>query len=877
MVSSLSRQLADGSMLIVDDRVAAIQLETFLALKRSSPQRWAWPTPSIQTHAAWAAEVWSAQKAPERLLLGAAQSDALWRKVISASEDDGALLHLGQVAAWAAQAWTLLLNWRVDFQTLQAREDDSGFSCFLNWAHRFSQQLGEHGWLERAELNDELRQLSEKGKLNVPPLLLWTDLRYRTPALDSLISGLESAGCQSEFWEPAVKLRSATQLGLANAREELSTAILWAQNKLSDNPRSRIALVIASDPERDLLLARCRNPAWGLSSTGGPKDLAVVLDGQPCDREPTLAAALDCLELFGRNADFRTFSRFLRSPFLGEILEDTASRSSIEAQLREEPLAQLGFMAAYASAGLRAWLTERAPRTAAVITALIQQLGSLPPYQTPTQWARLAQEILSAVGWPGTTSQVPSKALETWNRILTDLTLLTPVVGAINFESALASIEAALAQSRYPAAPPLAGIAVLSRPEDVGPGYDAAWITGMTDRAWPRPPQPNPLLPLSLQAACQMPFATPAEALRQCQQITARLAARVPEIIFSYPLVENDFATAPSPLLRNIVAHAEDRLPRASPGYYRPDSHERIERVEDPVPPLAGDVIPGGVSTLAMQARCPLGAFVDSRLFARPLEPLVRGVSPRQRGILTHRVLELLFTGCAGRRELAGYSSAEIDKRVAASVSRALRERFRGAGHALRGYLNLERDRLGSLARGLIAADLARGEFTIEGLELKHVAEIAGWQIGCRIDRIDMLSDHRLAVIDYKTGRQASPADWLKPRLLEPQLPLYLQVVATDVAAIVYGVLKPGRVEYKGLSDINEAFPGRMGRLPAGVDWASQQAHWAAQLIDLVTEFSRGDGRIFVAGSAVAAGPLAPLTRVYEQLAAFRDGLAVER
>ena len=46
---------------------------------------------------------------------------------------------------------------------------------------------------------------------------------------------------------------------------------------------------------------------------------------------------------------------------------------------------------------------------------------------------------------------------------------------------------------------PLSGVSLLERPEDIGPGYDAVWIAGFTDAHWPRPAQPNPLLPLRLQ------------------------------------------------------------------------------------------------------------------------------------------------------------------------------------------------------------------------------------------------------------------------------------------------------------------------------------------------------------------------------------------
>jgi hypothetical protein len=54
-------------------------------------------------------------------------------------------------------------------------------------------------------------------------------------------------------------------------------------------------------------------------------------------------------------------------------------------------------------------------------------------------------------------------------------------------------------------------------------------------------------------------------------------------------------------------------------------------------------------------------------------------------------------------------------------------------------------------------------------------------------------------------------------------------------------------------------------------DWERQQLRWTEQLETLVDEFRRGDTRILVALRQDVEGSLAPLSRVFEQLAAAED------
>ena len=152
MNNSLSRRLALGATLVVDDRLSAVQLEAYLARDANQLAAGAWRSPEIQTYDEFCASLWAANCGRDRLLLSATQSDALWRSVVAASPSGAALIDTARIAGWARQAWGLLEAWCLDFRELRARDDDPGFAEFLEWAGQFARALTESGWLDRGAL-----------------------------------------------------------------------------------------------------------------------------------------------------------------------------------------------------------------------------------------------------------------------------------------------------------------------------------------------------------------------------------------------------------------------------------------------------------------------------------------------------------------------------------------------------------------------------------------------------------------------------------------------------------------------------------------------------------------------------------------------------
>jgi ATP-dependent helicase/nuclease subunit B len=276
--------------------------------------------------------------------------------------------------------------------------------------------------------------------------------------------------------------------------------------------------------------------------------------------------------------------------------------------------------------------------------------------------------------------------------------------------------------------------------------------------------------------------------------------------------------------------------------------------------------VPGGTGALGRQARCPVRAFCQDRLGARPLEPLGFGVPPRLRGIAVHRAAESLLAGAPAQADLAARASS-----VAPSVERALAKLFGRTRAHLAALYELEAEQIERMLTAFLRAELARAPFRVRAVEQRASVTVGPLTFDVRIDRVDELADGTLAIIDYKTSERATSAEWFGGRLRDAQVPLYASHSADAVRAAVVARLTAEDARYFGFWP-GDAFPGRPTRA-AHPDIAAQLAQWRAQLAELAGELAAGDTRIFIDDHEDAEGPYAPLTRVFEQLGLARGAV----
>ncbi len=845
--------ILDGRPIVVRDGLAARQWEAYLAADRLSAGVEAWPSPPLIGYRAWLSQLLHDRQGARAAVLSPLQSVTLWRRIVHDSADGAELISDRGAAEWAAAAWALAAEWRVDLASLaQTASLSHDVRAFLGWSDTYRTILADRGWTDPAQIAGAL---TSTGPARARDTIV-ADVEDLSPARAGLWAWLQAEGCDLEFRPLPDTAGRASCAGLPDVASELRAAAAWAHAQLGRGA-TRVALVVPGLGERAEEVARVlADGPWSHHPVPVWQSVAAL------EADATIGAALTGVELMSPQATFTTLSRWLRSPLFGAPDPQTrGARAKLELELRAQTRSQLPLATAYRSAGLAPWLRQHAPDVGAALAAAFGELEDSST-ASPGRWAQRWQRGLARLDWAAGGVQASDTALLSWQSALDDFSRLTPILGNVDAQGALEEFERVLRHRPGTGALPAAGLHVFAHPDNLGPGYDAVWMLGMTDAQWPEPMRPNPLLPRALQRELDMPWSTPEDARRRSARSFARLLRCAPDVVLSWPQRMFDYETDPSPALRRVpelpVSRVDELLENARSR--RAATRRARETRADPAPALATSTLRGGTGLLRMQARCPLRAFVQYRLAARPVPAPARGLSSRLRGIATHRALELWLAELPPQAQLVA-SASKID----AAVARALDEAFGGAQSRLRALFELERARLSNLLTSLIECDARRRPFTVAAVEQARDVRFANRTIRTRIDRLDRLADGRLAVVDYKTGRRASPSEWLSPRLRDAQVPLYVVTADAPVGAAVIAKLDAGTASYSGFWQ-NDDFPGRARRLPEQRDWDEQIAVWRAQLAELVDEFARGDTRLFVDDLDEARGAFAPLSRVAEQL-----------
>ena len=863
MDTQLLDNLEGGATVVTATNRLAASLKTAYAARQQAAGRTAWPSPDVLPWGAWLTREWTDARdfgLAAAVPLAPHQEQALWEAVIRADPGAEGLLQAAGAAASAAEAWAVVQQYHLTLPDDPG--DDPDTAAFGRWRAAFAARLAAGGWTTRAELPDQLAALYAGGGLPLPRRLSLAGFDEVTPQQAALLTTLEGRGVAVDRPGPGdlPEPGRVTRRAYADSAAEVRAAAAWARQRLADGAEGPIGIVVPALGElRDPLeraLADALHPR-AAEPDRAPEQPAYNLSlGRPIAEAPVVHAALRALELALADLPVTELGPLLRSPFLAGGESEAGRRARLDAALRAfgEHRANRHLVAHIASQtdGEGNPRGHNCPQLTRALARARQRAEAAAYRQRPSAWAALFADLLQDLGWPGERAldSAEYQTVVAWQeRLLDPFAALDPVTGELSASDALGRLRRLARETVFQPQGGTAPVQVLGILEAAGQSFEALWVLGMHEEAWPPPARPNPFLPWRLQRDHDLPHATPERELAFARRTLDRLLGAAPAVVVSHPRREGDRELAPSPLIRDYAETPGEAAParvgaRAWEEAMRREG--RRETVADADGPglAAGARAPGGTALFRDQAACPFRAFAVHRLGARPLETPAPGLDARDRGILAHALLERLWGELESQAALLALDEAGVHDLCRRAAAGAVAEAARGRPDAFpERFAELETERLAELAAQWLALERQRAPFSVAGRESRAEVAVGGLTLDVRLDRVDRLADGRLLLVDYKTGR-AEVGAWAGERPDEPQLPLYAVGAGEGVAGVAFARLKAGELGFAGVAAADGVAPGvtpaEAAKAFDGSGWDDLLGQWRAVLDGLGAEIRGG-------------------------------------
>lgn len=852
----------------------------------------------------------SPQHIPQVALSGMAER-LLWEQVIdraTSANPQQQLFDVSGMAQSALEANALMQAWGVhfsdDLHTDETRQ-------FLRWRAAFRALCQQHDALEETRMRE--LQISLVQHVALPPTIALAGFDHVSPQEQRLFDALKQHGVTLQRWEVGQTAPAHTvQTGLDDAQAECRAAVAWIQQRLNTDPTAKLAIVV---PElatlRTTLQALLDDALHPHSIHPAHADAPRCYDfslGQPLADQPLVITALALLRLAcGRKTTQQECGALLRDVYWSASISEADTRAKLEATMRRKLPATISLDQLLRLARKTQLMTPSPsqgegwdggaeflalhpnpsppPEKRRGLSKLVAHLEALQQKTVTTKqlasgWAITYTQLLDAAGWPGQRSltSVEFQARQVWKETLKTFATLDPLLGKLSPSEALRQLSRLLRDRIFqPESTHEPQIQIMGMLEASSEPLDALWVMGMNDHIWPPPAHPNPLLPAEVQRSAGAPNACSRVQAAFAEIIHQRLLRSAPEIVFSWAHRDGERELRASPLLQDIpVAGQEFTLAKTLAEQLAAPA--QMQWLPDHIAPAVeeGEKVRGGAGLFQAQAICPAWGYYQYRLGARALEEPVDGLDSMARGSLLHAVLQAFWNG----RDSAYLNNMDAPA-LAAAVQQAVETGVQQFSQTLddalpKHFLALEKLRLATLLDGWLALERQRPPFTVQDCERRAKLDIKGISVELTLDRVDLLPDDRMVVLDYKTSSQLSPNPWADDRISEPQLPIYaaLVLIEGEVAAVCFAKVRAGEHQFVGIAADSNTLPGVKGLEDARKvfdadkfpEWHALLQHWRDSLEAIADEIKAGEAAVrFEDEDKLAYCEVKPLLRLPER------------
>lgn len=884
--AGLIRLLEQGETLItVNNRLASRQIDDFNQHQHKNGRQ-VWQSPLVVPLSAWLHKQFehlSDSGLQHQQLLSTFQEKQLWTDIIQADAYKAYMMQPAAVAKLALQAWQLTQQWQIPTSEL-SQHPSPETQQLLKWSAIFDARCRENNWLSPAALPDVIAEAIQNHSLSTPDKLVFAGFQDPNAQHRHLAEALLACGCELLQFSPADINQSTTVLQCGDFQDEINKAANWSKAKLLKHPQQKIAVVIPSLAEHRKAVERCFQRVLHPEKLGVPphlqpcpqpcpqKPLFNFSLGQPLDEFPVVFEALLGLELFEYEIKTETISQLLHCRYLyssqaGELAE-------IDVLLRKQ--------------GLRFWTLKQLiqflqthaanhPQFNAAWVSYLQNIQQLKTdvsnkKEPPEYWALFFIETWQQLGWPGpkTLNSHEYQAYSRLIKLLEEFRLFERIGYKLKFASARQLLKQMARETVFQIQTTDTPVQISGMLEAADQSFDALWLMGLDDQTLPATSSPNPLLPIKIQQAFNVPHSSASREQQFSTKLLENFRRLSREVIFSFPVKQDDQELRPSPLLKDpVYGNASEYLP--SHHLYAIDQNSEKETASRPVdlevysddtmPALAEHkVVSGGTGILTAQANCPFMATAQYRLRADSIESNTDGTSPLDWGNQVHEALELTWKTLKTQQQLEQTEPTALARLIEEIVDRVMSPyRYRRPDLYRDAYLQLEKERLQQLLIRWLELEKIRPQaFSVIETEKDKTIEIGGLVIRTKADRIDQLANGDHVIIDYKTGNSASSSSWLAENINEPQLPLYSLNESENLAAVALAKVNEREQKFNGLARDDDLLPGISKlKLPeefdqltesdtsdVADDWQRLQKNWTRQLTALAVSYRQGEAHI---------------------------------
>lgn len=852
----LANLSSDSLILTVNQRLAAYLKSEFASLQNAS----AWQQPKILPLATWLRQFWNLHSETTNIVLSDFAEFLAWQRIIKQYAQEHPLIQIQNTALLAGQAWQLAQSYQIDLQA-ELAEANEEIQNFCTWSTEFENILEQQAAHSSAQIPALVLDLIQTQKPPLPREIILVGFDDLAPIYQELINTLKSKGCAVRYFQPDGAATEVQRIGLLDQKDEIETMARWANQAAKAHPEKIIACLVPN-----LNVIRDQVASVFRKICDQPVNLTA---GKALSHYPIIQAALDFLSLNIEKIERDLISKILMSIYHSNLLTDRSICSKVDSELQS-------YISTHLSCEKILHEIKRQSQAFAessITPRFIAYFAELSAAQTrillPSEWIEVFQTILKSLDWPSKRplNSENYQVVCRWQELWPEFAALNEITGKIDYFSALAVLKNLSLQIIFQQKRPKTNIHVLGLLESGGIEFDQIWLMGLDDETWPPKIKPNPFLPLNLQREKNMPHASSEREITYSLKTQERLLNCCSKLIISYPQKDGDKKLHASRLIDELHEIDKTQLKLAE---YKSDlqicaeQQIEIEALNDEYAPAVSsdEITRGGSWILQEQALCPFRAFVRIRLKAKIEGEKSLGIDGKERGNLTHAVLESVWKALKTQSALNKLSPIDLSALLNEKIEQAL-----NLNQDIEpDFCAIEKKRLHELVNRWLDLEKQRPPFTVLEQETQRFIQIGDLKLQVKIDRIDELENEKILIIDYKTGAEKPISGWLNERLTEAQLPLYASYAATQSHGIAYAQVKSGNNKLVGLIDEEDSQFLNL-KLPEKADeqkrnWPHLINDWRNNLLQLSKDFMQGVARVDPAANACTYCDLQAVCRI---------------